>query len=67
MDNQDISIVVQGPVQALPDRDQDVGITQRCLNSVREQLPGAHLILSTWKDQDLDGLAHPARRFRRFE
>jgi hypothetical protein len=56
MDNKDITIVVQGPVQALPDRNQDESITRKCLNSVREHLPGAYLILSTWKDQDLDGL-----------
>ncbi|GAD80544.1 WavE lipopolysaccharide synthesis family protein [Vibrio ezurae] len=52
----DISVVVQGPVQALVDRNQEEGITQRCLRSVREHLPGAKIILSTWYDQDLDGL-----------
>ena len=56
IDNKDITVVVQGPVQALPDRDQDTGITEVCLNSVRTFLPGARTILSTWKDQDLEGL-----------
>lgn len=56
IDNRDITVVVQGPVQALPDRDQDEGITQLCLRSVRELLPGARIILSTWDQQDLDGL-----------
>jgi len=54
--NSDITVVVQGPVQALPDRDQDEGITQQCLSSVREILPGARIVLSTWDKQELDGL-----------
>jgi hypothetical protein len=54
--NEDISVVVQGPVQSRPDRPQDEGITRHCLRSVRQFLPGARLILSTWPGQDLDGL-----------
>lgn len=53
---EDISVVVQGPVQALKDRKQDDGITQTCLKSVRRHLPGATIILSTWHGQDLNGL-----------
>ncbi|HIF9189281.1 TPA: WavE lipopolysaccharide synthesis family protein [Photobacterium damselae] len=53
---QDITVVVQGPVQSLSHRKQDEGITHRCLQSVREYLPGAHVILSTWKNQNLSGL-----------
>ncbi len=56
MDNADITVVVQGPVQSLPERPQDEGITRRCLTSVRRFLPGARIILSTWENQDLDGL-----------
>lgn len=56
MNNEDITVVVQGPVQSLPERPQDEGITRRCLSSVRQYLPGSRLILSTWPDQDLDGL-----------
>ncbi|GAM63812.1 lipopolysaccharide synthesis protein wavE [Vibrio ishigakensis] len=52
----DISVVVQGPVQALSDRSQDEGITLRCLSSIREHLPGAKIILSTWRGQNLEGL-----------
>lgn len=54
--NEDISVVVQGPVQSLRDRPQDEGITRRCLGSVRQFVPGARVILSTWPGQDLDGL-----------
>lgn len=56
MDNNDITVVVQGPVHSLPERAQDDGITKRCLDSVRVHLAGAGIVLSTWKDQDLDGL-----------
>jgi len=53
--NQDITVVVQGPVQVYKDRPQDEGITCRCLGSIRDFLPGARIILSTWPDQNLDG------------
>lgn len=56
MKNEDITVVVQGPVQSLPERRQDEGITVRCLGSVRTHLAGAHIILSTWNNQDLNGL-----------
>ncbi|WP_028869037.1 WavE lipopolysaccharide synthesis family protein [Psychromonas arctica] len=52
----DISVVVQGPVQSLGSRGQEQGITNKCLNSVRNYLPGAKIILSTWHNQNLDGL-----------
>ncbi|MGD8176246.1 WavE lipopolysaccharide synthesis family protein [Marinimicrobium sp. ARAG 43.8] len=56
IDFKDISVVVQGPVQTFENRKQDSGITQKCLESVREHLPGSTLILSTWGDQNLKGL-----------
>ncbi|WP_092025195.1 WavE lipopolysaccharide synthesis family protein [Marinobacter zhejiangensis] len=52
----DITVVVQGPVQTFQDREQEPGITEKCLSSVRAYLPGATIILSTWPDQKLDGL-----------
>jgi len=52
----DITVVVQGPVQGLVDRTQEEGITKKCLNSVRKHLPGAKIILSTWHNQDLNDL-----------
>ncbi|GAA5216362.1 WavE lipopolysaccharide synthesis family protein [Corallincola platygyrae] len=54
--NQDITVVVQGPVQALPDRNMDEGITVRSLASIRKYLPGAHILLSTWEGQPTEGL-----------
>lgn len=54
--NTDITVVVQGPVVASPDRAMDEGITEKCLSSIRRHLPGAHLILSTWQGQPIEGL-----------
>ncbi len=54
--NRDITVVVQGPVQALPEREMEEGSTARCLGSVRRHLPGAKIVLSTWPGQSLDGL-----------
>ncbi|MFL7866156.1 MULTISPECIES: WavE lipopolysaccharide synthesis family protein [Vibrio] len=56
MDYCDITVVVQGPVQTFQDRPQEDNITQKCIASIREYLPGAHIILSTWPEQDLTGL-----------
>lgn len=56
IDFKDITVVVQGPVQTFNDRPQEPNITTKCLNSIREHLPGATIILSTWPGQDLSGL-----------
>lgn len=71
----DISVVVQGPVQTLTDRDQEEGITKKCIDSVRKHLPGAKIILSTWHNQDLSGLDYdelvlcndPGRNIRQYK
>lgn len=52
----DITVVVQGPVQTFKDRQQEEGITVKCLASIREYLPGATIILSTWHNQNIQGL-----------
>lgn len=54
--NAEITVVVQGPVVASKDRAMDEGITETCLASVREHLPGAHILLSTWEGQPVEGL-----------
>lgn len=56
MDYSDISVVVQGPVQTFSDRPQEPNITHKCLASIRQYLPGAKIILSTWAGQNLSGL-----------
>lgn len=53
---EEITVVVQGPVQTLNGRKQEEKITRRCLLSVREWLPGARIILSTWPSQNLNDL-----------
>lgn len=45
--NEDITVVVQGPV---------VDITKDVLLSVRKYLPGSQIILSTWEGSDVAGL-----------
>ena len=57
IDNSEISVVVQGPVQNYKGRKHhEDGITVRCLNSIRQYLPGVTIILSTWDNQDLTSL-----------
>lgn len=53
---EDISVVIQGPVQASTTRAQEPGITQKCIESVRKHLPGATIIISTWEGQNYQGL-----------
>ena len=56
INNADITVVVQGPVVASPDRRMDEGITEKCLASIREHLPEAKILLSTWVGQPIEGL-----------
>jgi len=54
----EISVVVQGPITGRPDEPYEKRLTYRCLESVREHLPGAEIVLSTWKNSDLSGLSY---------
>lgn len=56
LDSQDISVVIQGPVFSQTSPLAPHGITHQVLKALREHLPQATLILSTWKDQPLAGL-----------
>lgn len=52
----EICVVIQGPIVGSPtDRESD-RVTAGCLRSLRKHLPGARLILSTWKGSNVDGL-----------
>jgi hypothetical protein len=51
IDASEISVVVQGPILGGAEP-----FTVRCLASVRRWLPGAELILSTWRDADVKDL-----------
>lgn len=56
IDFKDISVVIQGPVQAYQGRSQESGITHKCIASIRTHLPGATIILSTWEGQNCQDL-----------
>jgi hypothetical protein len=51
-----ISVVIHGPISSTPERNMPFGITQLSIQSVREHLPGAKVILSTWEGGDVDSL-----------
>lgn len=46
--SKDISVVVQGAI--------DYKTIEKCLKSIRKYLPDAEIILSTWKNSDVNGL-----------
>ena len=46
--SRDISVVVQGPIVKHK--------TEKCLKSIRKNLPEAEIILSTWEGSSIDGL-----------
>ncbi len=52
----DISVIVRGLVVGAGENDERRKFTKRSLESVRRYLPGAEIILSTWKGSDVDGL-----------
>ena len=48
IEKSEISVIVQGAVSS--------DLTKTCLNSVRKELPGAEIILSTWEGSDVSNL-----------
>ena len=56
IDNKNITVVIQGPVVSSNDRAMDEGITQKAISSIRHNLPGSTIILSTWHGQPIEGL-----------
>jgi len=52
----EISIVVQGPINGKFDDPPAVRLTAACLASIRQHLSGAEIILSTWAGSDVRGL-----------
>lgn len=51
--SKDISVIVQGPINHSSYNFSEIGITQKCISSIRELLPDATIILSTWKKQNI--------------
>jgi hypothetical protein len=53
---EEISVIVRGLIVGAGETDEKKKFTKRALLSVRQHLPGAKIILSTWKGSDVDGL-----------
>lgn len=51
-----ISVVVQGPIVGASNDSYENRYTLRCLESIREHLPMAEIVLSTWDNSDVRGL-----------
>lgn len=49
MKTSEISAVIQGPIVGTPRDPWKKRLTSRCIESIRKYLPGAEIILSTWK------------------
>lgn len=56
MNYSDISVVIRGLIVGNGDSDPKKQFTKLSLLSVRKHLPGAQIILSTWKGSDVSGL-----------
>jgi hypothetical protein len=53
----EITVVVQGPITGKPGEAFEQRLTARCLQSVREHLPEAEIVLSTWRGSDVGDLS----------
>lgn len=53
---EDISVVIQGPI--FNDAEKNIDYTKKACLSVRQHLPGAEIILSTWQDEITEGLTY---------
>lgn len=52
----EFSVVLQGPVLGKPADTDEKQLTRRCIASIRQHLPGAEIIISTWKGEDASHL-----------
>jgi len=52
MTSNDFSVVVQGPIIGKPGEDYQKQKTLQCLQSIKQVLPSAEIIISTWKGSD---------------
>ena len=50
IDSKDISVVIQGAIDPIE--------TKKCISSIKQYLPGAEIILSTWENSNLEGLEY---------
>ena len=50
--NKDISVIVQGPLVF----HNEISLTSKCLETIRTVLPGAEIVLSTWKNEKIQSI-----------
>lgn len=56
IDDQSVSVIVQGPIIGKPSAPPSQQLTKRVLESVRRHLPKAEIILSSWQGSNTEGL-----------
>lgn len=56
MTSKDFSVIVQGPIIGKPDEAYENQKTLHCLESLKQVLPDAEIIISTWKGSDCSHL-----------
>lgn len=56
MTSKDFSVIVQGPIIGKPDETYENQKTLHCLESLKQVLPDAEIIISTWKGSDCSHL-----------
>lgn len=56
IENKDITVVVQGPINGKPYDKLKNRYTYECLKSIRRIIPGAKIIISTWEGENTDDL-----------
>ena len=52
--NEDISVVISGPVISRIENGKRINLTQMSCASVRDKLPGAEIVFSTWKEENCE-------------
>ncbi len=48
----DFSVIIQGPIIGKSGDPEDKQLTTRCIRSIRQHLPGAEIIISTWEGEE---------------
>lgn len=56
IDSSEISVVIQGPILGVEEPNPEKQITRRCCTRVRELLPDAEIIISTWENSIVNDL-----------
>lgn len=51
-----ISVVVSGPVIIIEKDGELFNTTQHCCESIREKMPGAEIVFSTWENEKISGI-----------